>query len=318
MILDGPLVLPHKHKLVLWRRGFPLKLCKCGFVSGVNPKVGSNTIDVGAAGAGDITRWSGSAAAIAAGDIGMSALSSESGNGRLRAFVESESKDIAPFDSVIGSGRRKIQRSQQDAGLTSIISHGHAAPATVGTASLVDVATGEGQFIQYLSGAVSGNQGGFDTLFNRTQFDRRPIIDIAMRTAASILVQRTWSGAFSADPMASDTPAVHLMAFRYSPATDGTAFWRCVTDSGSGVPTVTVTTVAVTTTTSYRFRIVVDGAGANVRFYINGILVATHTTTLPGATTDLGYVHKVQTIEAVAKGIRFGALTVSQKGKSVV
>lgn len=105
MILDGPLVLPHKHKLVLWRRGYPLKLCKCGFVTGVNPKVGFNTIDVGAAGAGDVIRWSATTAAIAAGDLGMSALDSQSQNGRPSAFIESESKDISPFDSVIGSGK---------------------------------------------------------------------------------------------------------------------------------------------------------------------------------------------------------------------
>lgn len=318
MILDGPLVLPHKHKLVLWRRGFPLKLCKCGFVSGVNPKVGLNTIDVGAAGAGDIVRWSGSAAAIAAGDIGQSAVTSETSNGRPRAFIESESKDLMGVNAMAGGGRSRIIKIQQDASLTSLSNVGLAAtPTTIGTASLVNVATGEGQHIQYLSGALNGNEGGIVTsAFDQTQRIRNPVIDIAMRTANSILVQRTWSGAFSADPMASDTPAVHLMAFRYSPATDGTAFWRCVTDSGSGVPTVTVTTVAVATTTSYRFRIVCDAGGGEVRFYINGILRATHTTTLPTNTQELGFVHKVRTLETVAKGIRFGRLFILQKASA--
>jgi len=318
MIPDGPLVLPHKHKLSLWRKGFPLKLCKCGFVSGVRPKVGANTIDVGAAGAGDIIRWSGSAAAIAAGDLGMSVLASESGNGRPRAFIEAESKDLVGYHKFKGGGPSRFIQVQQDAALTTLSTLGlAAAPSAVGTASLINVSTGEGQHIQYLSGAVANNEGGIVApTFDQTRRILNPVVEIAMRTAAAITVVRTWSGMFSGDPMASDTPALHYMAFRYSPASDGTAFWRCVSDNGSGTPTVTVTTHAFTATTSYRLRVVCDAGGSQIRFYINGILRATHTTTLPTNTQDLGYVHKVRTLEAVAKGIRFGRLSILQKASA--
>lgn len=318
MILDGPLVLPHKHKMVAWRRGFPLRLCKCGFVDGVRPKVGSNTIDVGAAGAGDIARWSGSAAALAAGDLGMSALTSESSNGRPRAFIEGESKDLVGCHKFKGNGRSRFLICQQDASLTTLSTLGGAAPGTVGTATVVNTSGGEGQHIQYASGAVANNEGGLVSTFDQTRRNRNPVFDDAMRTAAtaSLAVQRTWIGLFSADPMASDTPAVHLAAFRYSPATDTTAFWRCVTDNGSGTPTVTTTTQSIGSTTSYRLRIVCDAGGSAIRFYINGILYATHTATLPTSTQDLGYVHKVRTLEAVAKSIRFGRICILQKAAS--
>lgn len=317
MILDGPLVLPHKHKMVAWRLGFPLRLCRCGFVDGVRPKVGANTIDIGAAGAGDIARWSGSADALAAGDLGMSALMSESSNGRPRAFIESESKDLAAVQTKMGGGRSRIIKVQQDAGLTTLSNVGIASvPTTVGTASLVNVTTGEGQHIQYLSGAISGNEGGLAMpTFDQTQRQRLPILDVAMRTAATITVQRTWSGLFSNDPMGADVPGgVYVIGFRYSPATDTTAFWRCVTGDGTGSATVTTTTVAFTGTTSYRLRIVFGTSEA--RFYINGILVATHTTFLAPGTQGLGFVHKVRTLEAVAKGIRFGRMFLLQKASA--
>jgi hypothetical protein len=102
------------------------------------------------------------------------------------------------------------------------------------------------------------------------------------------------------------------MAFRRDTGA-GDANWQAVTDNGSGTPTVTNTSVTVAIDQSERFMIVVDSAGANVRFYIDEVLVATHTTTLPGATTALGYVSKVRTLEAVAKSFRFSRMSILQK-----
>lgn len=308
----------HKHKLTLWRRGYPLKMCKCGFMCGITTKVGKNTIDVGAAGAGDVIRWDATTAAIGAGDIGMSALTSENANGRPSIFVESEAKSLDARSCDPGSGIRRLILIQQDASLTTLSTHGTGIPVTNGTPSLVNVGTGEGQFIQYLSGAVSGNNGGVTApTFDQTQFIYRPIIDVAVRNPATISTARWWVGMFSGDPMGSATPALHIMGFRYDTAVDGTT-WRAITDNGSGTPTATDTTVTFSATTSYRMRIIVDSAGANVRFYINGILRATHTTTLPTTTQNLGYCAQVQTTSAAARGIRFGRLYIGQKSTTEV
>jgi hypothetical protein len=56
--------------------------------------------------------------------------------------------------------------------------------------------------------------------------------------------------------------------------------WQCVT-SVSSVRTLTTTTTAVSVNTWTKLRIEVNAAGTSVTFYINGILVATHTTNIP-------------------------------------
>jgi hypothetical protein len=55
--------------------------------------------------------------------------------------------------------------------------------------------------------------------------------------------------------------------------------WQCVTTVGA-VRTLTTTSVAVTTTWT-KLRIIVNADATEVKFYIDGILVATHTTNIP-------------------------------------
>jgi hypothetical protein len=310
MIEEAVLERTHRHELVRWRRGFPLMLCKCGFVSGVYTKIGKNTIDVGAAGAGDVIRWSGAQAALAAGDLAMDTVS-----GLPRAFIESESKSLVSDDFLFGFGRMRAVQVNKNTALTTLNTHGMTAPTIAGTATNIHV-TGSSQFMNYASGIVANDEGGHVSVFTLTRFNRRPIFTIGVRTGGVLTVSRIWVGLFSADPMGSATPAVHLMAFRRDTGA-GDANWQAVTDNGSGTPTVTNTSVTVAIDQSERFTIIVDSAGANVRFYIDEVLVATHTTTLPGATTDLGYVCKVRTLEAVAKSFRFSRMSILQKATAL-
>jgi hypothetical protein len=55
--------------------------------------------------------------------------------------------------------------------------------------------------------------------------------------------------------------------------------WQCVTIN-NGVRTLTTTSVAVTTTWT-KLRIIVNASATSVTFFINGTLVATHTSTIP-------------------------------------
>ena len=96
---------------------------------------------------------------------------------------------------------------------------------------------------------------------------------------------RIWIGSGSAALSGSDEPVLHYMAFRYSTSIDSTAFWACVTDGATGTPETTTTTVAITADTRYLMRIDAS-ATDNVRFYINDVLVATHTTNLPTSSTN--------------------------------
>lgn len=66
----------------------------------------------------------------------------------------------------------------------------------------------------------------------------------------------------------------------------GATVWQAVT-RGGGAETVTATTAS--TSVFHTFRIEADNTNGQVRFYIDGSSVATHTTDLPTATTRLGW-----------------------------
>ena len=67
--------------------------------------------------------------------------------------------------------------------------------------------------------------------------------------------------------------------FEYANGTSGNV-WRCRTING-GAATTTVTGVAVTANVYNRLRFEVNAAGTSVAFFIDGTLVATHTTNIP-------------------------------------
>jgi hypothetical protein len=76
--------------------------------------------------------------------------------------------------------------------------------------------------------------------------------------------------------------------------------WQCVTIN-NGVRTLTTTSVAVTTTWT-KLRIIVNASATSVTFFINGTLVATHTTNIP--TFALGRRFKVK--QMIAKSLGTG------------
>lgn len=274
-------------------------------------KVGKNTIDVGGAGAGDVIRWSGAQAALAAGDLAMDTVS-----GRPRAFIEGESKDLCHIDESEGGGRRRMWGIQQSAGLTTLSQIGFATGPTVNTVTAAAVhndASGNGQFIEYDTGAVINvNSGWISTAFSQSQRIYRFIYDAYIKTGADIANVRYWMGMFSATPMAAADPAVHAAAFRYDTGVDGTAFWRAYTNDAVTTGTVTTTTTAIAINTTYRLRIVWAVGTATVRFFINGVSVASHTTDLPTTTQNLGHVEQIQNLAAANKVIRIGGIWVSQ------
>jgi hypothetical protein len=62
--------------------------------------------------------------------------------------------------------------------------------------------------------------------------------------------------------------------------------WQCVT-SVSSVRTLTVTSVAASTTAWQKLSIEINAASTSVEFYIDNVLVATHTTNIPTGITQL-------------------------------
>jgi hypothetical protein len=206
---------------------------------------------------------------------------------------------------------------QQNAGLTTIAQVGFSTAPTVNTpgaaAAVHDDSSGNGQFIEYATTAVIDSDAGWlSSAFTQTRRSYRCSYNAWIKTGGSIANVRIWVGMFSATPMASADPVISAAGFRYDTVADGTVFWRTYTNDDTTTGTVTTTTTAIAADTTYRLGIVVDSASTTVRFYINGILVATHTTDLPVTTNSLSHIEQVRTLAAASKVIRVGGVWVSQ------
>lgn len=166
------------------------------------------------------------------------------------------------------------------------------APSISGTAT--SLVNSSGAYVKYAGAASASSNAGWQ-LENgtaKTQYQLLPRFWAKIFTGAAagdIQNVRIWVGLGAYDLRASDTNLANVAAFRYCTATDGTAFWRCVTSDNSSAATVTTTTVPIATSTQYTLHIDCRDP-ATYYFWINGVLVATHTTNLPSQTTSVyGY-----------------------------
>jgi hypothetical protein len=191
---------------------------------------------------------------------------------------------------------KKVMGSNAITATATASTFGMAAPTLAATATNSDDTLGP--WVLHTTGSVIGNNSGYrgPSVFRR---DWQTECYVKMRMSATITTLRNWVGLFSGDPTGSATPSLHLAAFRYDTVADGTVFWRCVTAAGSATQTVTTTTNAVTGGAAYQLGIVTSAT--DVKFYIAGLLVATHTTNLPTSSTNLAPRVDVTTLVAGAR-----------------
>jgi len=100
--------------------------------------------------------------------------------------------------------------------------------------------------------------------------------------STSIERYRLIIGFGSANNINSETNGVFFTYDEGGTANGNTASpnWICITSAGN-VRTLTITSVPVTATTWDKLRIEINATGTSVSFFINGTLVATHTTNIP-------------------------------------
>ncbi len=182
---------------------------------------------------------------------------------------------------------------------------------TSGTNTTVTDATGS--YRQAATAATTNAVGGLTvsgTNPGTEQLRNLAAMNYVFKTGPSLAECRVWVGFGDNASNAiagSDTPwslPKACVALRYSTAVDGTAFFRFVTSIGDGVATdqtETITTVAAAVDTRYKVRIV--PTAGSIACYVNGALVATHTTNLPVFTTAYGHFMTITTLENVAKTI---------------
>ncbi len=131
------------------------------------------------------------------------------------------------------------------------------------------------------------------------------------KTYTDVSSMRAWIGFTDTAPQSSDDPAsAHLAMFRYSTGASDGDWMACVKD-GSTLNAQS-TGVAVATDTMYLFRIETDDS--EVRFYIDGSLVYTHTSNLPGIDNSMGANVSLTQLAASARSILYSRQFVRQRG----
>ena len=185
--------------------------------------------------------------------------------------------------------------------LTTATVVGMAAPTLTPTAATNDQTTAP--FVKHSTSTTSNNVSGLISAnFSQVRRSWEPEFTAEIFTDATMTSICLWIGLFSAALDSNRAPNTHIAAFRYS-TSDGTAFWRTVTNAGSGAGQVTTTTTAaIAAGTVYRLRITCANATPDVKFYVNDALVATHTgASLPTSTQLLGYGVRVATLTTAAR-----------------
>ena len=84
----------------------------------------------------------------------------------------------------------------------------------------------------------------------------------------------------------SDTPAANFVGFRFSTTASDTHY-QAVCQTGSGTQTLVDTGVVPSTSTPQILEFVPTSSGTSVNFYINGVSVATISTTVPATSTAM-------------------------------
>ena len=145
-----------------------------------------------------------------------------------------------------------------------------------------------GATVSYVGvGTIGATAGFIATTFDEYRREWESTQTIQLQLHSDVTSQRHWHGMVSADLSAVATPTTqHVAAFSYDTTRDGTAFWRTVTCDGT-TATITATSVAIVISTEYYLRIVLGPS--SVEFWIDNVLVNTHTTNLPGSATGMGH-----------------------------
>lgn len=203
--------------------------------------------------------------------------------------------------------KRRLCLVYKDVGLATVTAVGTFAPTLTGGSSSD---SSDGPLLVFVTAATTNDFKGIEIshssaydVFRRDWFPR---IKMRMQLGATITTARWHTGCYSGNPQANAGLAAGSFkgaGFAYDTAVDGTANWRSLTSDGT-TDTRTDTGVAFTANAAYDLMIEFDTS--EIRFYINGVKVTTHTTNLPGSTQLLAPVQMVTTLANAARRTLFG------------
>lgn len=172
-----------------------------------------------------------------------------------------------------------------------------------GSSSTISPSATEPTMVNYATAATTNSTAGVSNNGNAIVRTGRNIYFSALVKLQETAATRVWIGLFFssiATVLGADTLG-DFAGFRYSTVPGDTNFKCC-----TGLVSQTTTDSGVAADTNiHLFEIVFDDVSANVKFYIDGVLVATNTTNLPSG-DNLQVVIGEATQANVAKNIRVG------------
>ena len=216
---------------------------------------------------------------------------------------------IPAWTFASAGGSKRHMSVYKNPGATTATSVGLTAPTLSTTVSNSDDSFGP--WLNHATAATSGSVSGvisasFGIIKRAWDVDYTTTIKTDPTSIENV---RLWVGLFSANIDAVSTPTTqHVAAFRYDTGADGTSFWRTVTNDGTGPATISTTSAAIAANNSYTLR--VTCSSTDCRFYVDGSLVATHTATLPGLTTGLGYGDRIRILAAGSRNLKWGRIDI--------
>jgi hypothetical protein len=208
---------------------------------------------------------------------------------------------------------KRVQSYYNDANATTWTNVGFKAAPTLSSNGGTFVSKNNdpiGQLCRFDTSAVSGNAQGLITAsFDYTQRQWNPEWVCTVRTHTAITSACFLVGLFdqNIDALVVAPSTQHCALFRYDTGLDTTGQWSTVTCDGTTPTTNTGAGCAIATATAYTLRLMLKAAA--VDFYINDALVFSHTTHLPGSTTNLGFGARVIARSASARGLHVGQVT---------
>jgi hypothetical protein len=191
-----------------------------------------------------------------------------------------------------------------------LFSDGHSALASgiPSGGSRCNVSYSDGTYVRFINGS-GATLSGVDHYIASTNFitrsDHNPIFIATVRTGPSLATYRAWVGLTSSSNTTntgliadSDNPtaAGDYAMFRYSTTPDGSDWRTCTRDGTTQNCMAQAAGMTIAASTTYVLKI--DFTGSDVLFYINDVLVRTHTTNEPRSDQPLRWYFGVTTTTA--------------------
>lgn len=219
---------------------------------------------------------------------------------------------LAQVGSMFSIGTKRTMQYLKNAGAATITNSGFAsAPTTAGTLSSQDTVTGA--WLRHTTAASAGSAGGFvSSSYGIVRPGWLPEMTAYVQWGDGFNAGdgQIWVGFMSAsvdtsingrDQESSTAPAIAMAGFYYGTATtvsDYKGQWVPYTSNGAaGVNNSTRTGALGSTAEKLK---IVFSSSTEVLFYINEVLVATHTATLPAENQALGFGIRITAGDAAA------------------